>query len=238
MSTSQDHGLGLQHLPESKVINKVREELEDELPEGYQIEEVNGYVYPPEEREGSGLKDPVTGRDIIELRRREEDTTYFVTDPTGHEVAEIGFSTAEANDVEKVTNYRFRAGKEDINSPEPDQAYSRLKRFGNESLESIIQSVTPERPLDEEEIDKMVMLNYEGETKSLDEAETEQFQKAVNVLEETDRAHIDTDHTDSDVFYDQEEMRDGYVFMVTDDYQNLLNFMRNTELYVEDSTET
>lgn len=235
MSTSREHRLGIQHLPKSGVIGKVEEELESDLPEDYQVEEVNGYVHPPED---VGLEpDPITGTDPAGLLRREEDTTYFVTDPTGHEVAEIGFNTAEANGVEKVTNYRFRAGKEDINSSEPDQAYGRLKRFGDESLENIVQSGTPERPLDEEELDKLVTLNYKGEDRSLDEAETEQFQKAVQVLEETDRAYIDTDYTDSDVFYSQEEMRNGKVFMMTDDYQNLLNFMRTTELYVEDSVE-
>ena len=227
MSTSRETSPGLQHLPSAEVINRVSEKLEEHLPEDYDIEEVNGYVHPPKEADSEPGE--------FDLLRREEDTTYFVTDPTGHEVAEIGFSTAETYGVEKITNYRFRAGKEDINSSEPDQAYARMEKFGDEILEDTIDEGVPDRPYDQEKVDKLAILNFEGEEKPLDRAETEQFQKAIEVLEESGRAHVDPEWSDRDIFYGQEEMDRGSVHVVTDNYDELLNFMRDTELYVEAS---
>lgn len=236
MEFSERKSLGVGHLPESKVIGRLKEELESNLPEGYHIEEAEDSQTPSKDEE-SELQAPVPALEVEEAWKIEDDETYFISDPNGNEVGEIGFSTQEANGVEKVNKYRFRA-HDVINSSEPDQAYGRFERFAEESLESIIQSGKPERPLDEEELDRLVMLNYKGEDRSLDEAETEQFQKAVHVLEETDQAQIDTEYTDRDLFYAQEEMPSGTVFMITEDHQNLQNFTRNTELYIEDSAES
>ena len=221
-SHSRSRSLGLPHLPDASVIDKVEEDLEVNLPEGYKIEATDEHIH-------------AEGYDLYDIIERDEDITYFVTDPNGHEVADIGFLTLEVDGKKKVASYRTRTESDDSHSK--DQAYGRLKRFVEDILHDTVQSGVPERQIDEDEIDKLVVLNYEGERQELEEAEMEQFQKAVQVLEETDRAYIDPEWSDRDIFYNADTSDHGSINVVTDDYQDLLNFMRNTELYVEASGE-
>lgn len=100
----------------------------------------------------------------------------------------------------------------------------------------------------EEDIDACVRVNYENDSSILDDAKSvETFIKSIEaaeragVLETWNPQGLRNDWKEvAGVSYDEEEqiyelLMDGEVSVVTEDYEELENFVRDTELYISQS---